>query len=655
VLAPSDRSVLTDALPPPEGYRFDRLLGTTYTMDLVALLTLPLSFALSRGGGLDDRGRADPLALLDALRRFARRILVFCEGGRIGVPTRRQLLFGYLEDSIVEARAPLGGAFHPKVLIGRYLVDPTDPHWEDSEAPAEDAVRYRLLCSTRNLTYDRSWDTVLVLEGDLATGRTNAFARNRRLAEFVAALAGCAVRPLSAEHAAVVDLMADELLRVAFEPPEGFEAGKDDLAFWPIGIGDEEVWPFTGRTDRLLVVSPFVDRTCLDWLSGEGQLAAVVSRPEELDRLPRGALVEVEQTFVLADAVLGETDETDTAEGGSGEDDAGEPRGDVFEVIPSGPPMRGLHAKLFVADVGWHSRVWTGSANATSAAFTRNVEFLVELRGKKSKVGIGALLAEGAEEGGRDRSPTFRDLLVPYRPPEVPSEEDPSAKELERLLDVARAAWLEARIEARVTASPDADPPLHDLAYRATGPSGPVLPAGVVAWIRPLTLTPSDNRQVAGLTGEIAVFRERACETLTAFAVVSLTARADPGALSSSFVLDVPLLGAPEDRLRRLLLSLLSNRERLFRYLLMLLSDDPTGWVGNGSGAWHEGAAIGALSSAVPLLETLLRTSASAPGRLEPVERLVRDLEATAGGCDLLPPEFVAVWHAVREATRGRR
>jgi hypothetical protein len=305
VLAPSDRSVLTDALRPPEGYRFDRLLGTTYTMDLVALLTLPLSFALSRGGGLDDRGRADPLALLDALRRFARRILVFCEGGRIGVPTRRQLLFGYLEDSIVESRAPLGGAFHPKVLIGRYLVDPTDPHWEDGEAPAEDAVRYRLLCSTRNLTYDRSWDTMLVLEGDLATGRTNAFARNRRLAEFVAALAGCAVRPLSTEHAAVVDLMADELLRVAFEPPEGFETGKDDLAFWPIGMGDEEIWPFAGRTDRLLVVSPFVDRTCLDWLSGEGRLAAVVSRPEELDRLPKGALVEVGQAFVLADPVLG--------------------------------------------------------------------------------------------------------------------------------------------------------------------------------------------------------------------------------------------------------------------------------------------------------------------------------------------------------------
>ena len=48
--------------------------------------------------------------------------------------------------------------------------------------------------------------------------------------------------------------------------------------------------------------------------------------------------------------------------------------------------ISGLHAKLFVIDDGWNACVWTGSANATVAAFQRNVEFLVELVGERRPV-----------------------------------------------------------------------------------------------------------------------------------------------------------------------------------------------------------------------------------------------------------------------------
>ena len=49
--------------------------------------------------------------------------------------------------------------------------------------------------------------------------------------------------------------------------------------------------------------------------------------------------------------------------------------------------LTGLHAKLYITDAGWKSSLWTGSANATSAAFSRNVEFLVELVGKNCHFG----------------------------------------------------------------------------------------------------------------------------------------------------------------------------------------------------------------------------------------------------------------------------
>ncbi len=55
---------------------------------------------------------------------------------------------------------------------------------------------------------------------------------------------------------------------------------------------------------------------------------------------------------------------------------------------PSAPALVGLYAKLYVLDYGREASVFTGSANATHAAFNRNVEFLTELRGKKGKVGV---------------------------------------------------------------------------------------------------------------------------------------------------------------------------------------------------------------------------------------------------------------------------
>src|SRR5687767_3776351 len=124
MLDPTDRTVLTEAIRAPAGFRFDQVIATTYTLDLLALLTLPLSFTLSSGDGITEAGRVDPIALLDALRRHASRMTVFCHAGGIGAPRRGQLLFGFLESSVIQAKAPrVGGVFHPKIAVVRYTVD----------------------------------------------------------------------------------------------------------------------------------------------------------------------------------------------------------------------------------------------------------------------------------------------------------------------------------------------------------------------------------------------------------------------------------------------------------------------------------------------------------------------------------------------------
>ena len=71
-------------------------------------------------------------------------------------------------------------------------------------------------------------------------------------------------------------------------------------------------------------------------------------------------------------------------------------------------PLSGLHAKLFVMHDGWKSRIWSGSANATEAAFKTNVEFMVELKGSVYKFGIDKLLKQ------TNGNTNFSDLLLEF-------------------------------------------------------------------------------------------------------------------------------------------------------------------------------------------------------------------------------------------------
>ena len=56
MLDPVDRTVLTEVLRAPACFRLDQVIATTYTLDLVALLALPLSFILSSGDSITESG-----------------------------------------------------------------------------------------------------------------------------------------------------------------------------------------------------------------------------------------------------------------------------------------------------------------------------------------------------------------------------------------------------------------------------------------------------------------------------------------------------------------------------------------------------------------------------------------------------------------------
>jgi hypothetical protein len=346
---------------------------------------------------------------------------------------------------------------------------------------------------------------------------------------------------------------------------------------------------------------------------------------------------------------------------------------DRVELTPA-LQLHGLHAKLFVSDDGWNSHVWSGSANATIAAFERNVEFMVHLTGKKSRCGIACFVdvrgddndgsADGKTNGGNDGKLGFSDLLLDYHRDEPPVI-DGTRKALERMLDTARYALAGAKISARVetfvdSMATDVTIPRFRVALMRPSQDPIELPLEVKIECYPLTLKANTALTVATPVGSpVVVFEPLSFEALTSFYAFRLSAAKNGLDLSCGFVLNAPLVGAPADRQGRLLLVLLRNREQLLKYLLMLLADDEESarrlieTFDSGGLNDHADGLDGGFG--LPLLEPLIQALDRQPGRLDQIARLIEDLRQSPEGRQLVSEQFLSIWEPIWAARKSIR
>jgi len=630
MLSPHDRTSLFEALRPPEGFTLDAAVGTSFSLDLEALLTAPIAFALHEARTADpSEGGAEPVGLLEAIRRHASRITMFCQAGQIAVPARRRAVFAWLEDAVVEVAAPRPGRlFHPKLWVARY--GEVDGH----------RLVLRVLCATRNLTFDASWDTLLRVESEpyLPPADGPDQPGQAPLAELLRRLPGLAQRPPDQARAAVALEVADELERVPLVAPEPFAS----LAFHVLGAGQRAGWPWPTNSRRALVVSPFLGEQFLTRFVDSHHVATLVSREEALDRLPGETLAAIGRVATLSpaldvdpagssDADHGPPDAKDAAPQPGADDEAGDP----------GRRLGGLHAKLFVFDTDSGVRLFTGSANATAAAFDGNVEVLAELTGPAS-AGIDALLADTQGET------SLVDLLVDYQPGPEPVDEDDD--ELEWRLDGLRRELASSRWTAAVAGDGDE----HLLTVTSEEPLPISALDGLELHLWPITLDEAASAQPLAPGAPANARFTVTLEGLTSFLAVRATARHGAARQTTTFLVNAELHGAPEDRHSRLLAAMLRDRDRLLRYLLLLLHDDAAfdgelagseaGWTGRWLGAgWDE----------LPLLELLLRALDRNPERLDHIDRLLADLADQRD--ELLPEGFDDVWQPIWSHRRGAR
>ena len=617
MLEPEGRQPLLDALKPPPGFVLDRAVGTSYSLDLLALLTAPLAFALFDRASVDGETLdVDPIAVLEAVRRHADQIDIFCQAGQVAPMREHRPIVAYLERSVHGVVAPKPTSiFHPKVWLLRYRTGTGERS-------------YRFLCLSRNLTFDRSWDTLLRLDGQVDAAGSGV--DTGPISAFVRALPGLAVNPLDDARVASLHALADELSEVRFSLPDGFRSAR----FWPLGHDGVSRWPLDGRIDRLLAISPFLTVPMLQRLSAKGRHHVLVSRPESLDVVGGNALARFAEVLALSPNAVTDPESQPEA-----------PSPDEAVAESTGGELQGLHAKCYIADAGGLARVWTGSANATDAAFGGNVEFLVELTGPKRLFGVHATLDEHPGQA------SLRSILEEYTPASAEPRELTVAEELDRELDAIRR-WLGSH---RFVATVDPvgedvyEVTLHGSAPRVTGM--PVVPSEVSC--RPITSKAlvTFSRETDHL---FARFDALSFEALTSFFVLTATARREGEEREVQFVINAELVGAPEDRRQRILASLLKNREELLRFLLMLLS-------GMGESGQLAEAALGggkwawAWSESSALFEPMVRALARDPTKIDEIDSIIQELAKTPDGRSILPEAWEEVWEPIRAAREALR
>lgn len=605
MLAPDARTVAVELLRPPSGYRLERAVLTTYSLDLETLLALPLAVQTHADRGLDNL-LGDPLLLLEPLRTAREWLHVFVDHSALAIPRRARSLYTMLESSVYPVRAPNGGAFHPKVWFALFTDD------------AGDAF-VRVVVLSRNLTYDRSWDVALTSEGRPSGKRR--VAASRPLGDLLRALPEFSVHDVADNVATAVRALADEVERTRFASPDGFD---DPIEFHALGLTSKRRKPWLPLHDGvgILAVAPFANRTALDALvaSTRGEVIPgeriLVSRQETLDAISEVALKPWHKTLVLSESAAGEAE-------------------DAHQHRPSG-----LHAKIIAIEQGWNVTWFVGSANLTAAAFTgHNVEVMASVTGKKGR-------KNGQSGSGIERfiEAGFLDLCEPYRR-RLTTDGDPAHAAAVADLENAQRALLDADLSIQCseraglytwTLNSLEQPPLSwpdsvEIAH---------FPITVGAdQARPLNVPSSWRLPTARLTAFVA-FRLYVPDV--AVDDIRLTRK-------------LPLEGVPEDRAFQVLRALIDSPEKFLQFLRALLGglDElvnglPSDGDGSGVGAWLTG------TGGDHLLEDLVRVASRDPHRLKRVRRIIEDCRKTEEGRRIVPDELFAIWTAVDDAVQSR-
>lgn len=584
-------------LQPPPGFEIDYAVATTYTLDLYALLSIPLAMYYKQE--LDVEITEDNFQILESLQHLRKHLKIYCHKGKISVPKASSIqLLAFIEGCVTEvAPSTPFESFHPKVWVLRFKSTETGE------------ICYRLIVMSRNLTFDKSYDIAYWMEGK-PIGRPKP--ENTELLNLTT--------KLDKQSPFTHKKFLQDLAKVDFQLSPHFSSY--NFSSFPQINSKQSVDLDTTYKSRL-VVSPFLSKGMVEELRKKSASKLIVfSRKEELDKLPK-TLTDLIEAYCFSQEIVNHHLYENADEGEEDQYDAHE-------------WSNNLHAKIYLRENKGETFWDLGSANCSNAAFDRNHEFMIHLKSNLKEAGI-AKVKEGllSEYNGIRVFKPYERLLDEIS---VAPEEDYRQLEFDLIHCLINPVSFTARVELTDNN--------YDLILQLQL-SGLLLGPDYTLLCRPLGLKTAfqvvkDNTAV--------VFNDIPLHKLSSF--IHWQIKVNSTGHIINMVTKADIAGMPDARLSHILKSIIDNPDKFMALILALLTDEPVGGFNNAESNTSFVNSFLSNPSAfnfnMPIYEELLINLSRSPERLARLSTLVEKL-SDPGVSAIVPAEFTTIWKTIKE------
>ena len=597
----NDRLDYGQVLAPPVNYKLDFAIGTTYSLDLDALVGACIALGLAEE--TDSDLMKNPVCLLEALRATGDKVALFCEGGQIHLPGNVTSLYILLEKMVfpVTTAKRKGVAkypsFHPKFWLIRYVDEKNN-------------YLYRVVVLSRNLTFDRSWDVTFCMDGKKKSTET---AKNNPIGDFITYL----IKQLpetdyAAEKQKKMKSVIRELKNVEFSlDSKEFT----DFDFIPFGIGSQygsDQKPlYTLLEDSFheaFIMSPFLSSGVIKnfnerskWM--EHAEYVLITRASELGKLKPSDCSNFE-IYTMKDAVV------------DGEGLISEETSDIQK--------QDIHAKIYMLRKGADSSLYLGSLNASHNALHGNVEFMIKLHSKNRYLNLTKMKESlfGTDEA---ESP-FQ--LAQFNNKQIDEVEE-KANLLDGVIKDINRKTLGAVIKEngeRFDVSVSFEP---------------------ISSEYEISVSPLLSKKTVAMA-ETVVFTDLELTQLSEFYKISVS----DGSQTVSRVIMIPTENMPDDREKAVVSSVVNDKKCFYRYIAFLLGDNLVVSALE-SMDMNESESSASQNHNKPiqlpaLYEKMLHTAATNPERFKEIEYLIKSISSDG----VIPEGFEQLYNTFKKAVK---
>lgn len=584
-----DRLNYGQLLVPPVGYTLDFAVGTTYSLDLETLMAV--SIALGIQESTDSSLTNNPFAILKSLQGLSEKMLVFCEAGQIAaIQPEKSPLMLLLDKMIVpvklrEMKGKGFPSFHPKTWTLQY----------------SDAVGnrlYRFIVLSRNLTFDRSWDVAVSLDGKDTKKEQGTSAPIVDFLNFLKynALEGVSMKT---EKRRILNSLIQDLPYVQFSLEDKRFL---DFEIIPLGIGQDNIDDDPLMWDSfhdLLVFSPFLSSGVMRSFDERKMLKDtrrhLITRTSELHKIT--GKLDTFRVYTMKDTVV------------EGEEIVSDEETEKIQ-------QQDIHAKMYLMTKGSRSSLYLGSMNASENGLHRNVEMLLRLSGYRYYLNMDAIESDlfGPDEKGNP----FEEIDLAGVDVTAPEKEEKDA--LERALKGI------CRLKSRAEVVQDGDK--YNVTVFFAFPQGG-FPNAEIAPARTVR-----SQQLA---------EEVSFEGLSALELTELyriTVKGETESISRMILIPTEM---PSDRDDLVVRSILKDKRAFVDYLAFILGDDYvlSALEMEAAAASDRDAGHRSVDDGLPAIyEKMLKTAYTEPDRLKEIRLIMDRISDT----EIIPDEFVRMY-----------